>query len=218
MPALKALGNIIKANDIQVKEILGSPDFLPRIFELISHSEMKVRKRTCWLLKNLTSNNICQTALILDNSNYMEGLRKVLTQDAEEVAIEVARTLNNLVSHASSKQILEMIKEYNYLELLSFMLDMTNPKIQEGALKAASKVVDAMDEASNQKLYIKMLRKEGLSEKISPLTGSSNRKLSKLAKSLRGKFNKVCRLEKKDKKEENCKRDDIMWMEERRKV
>jgi hypothetical protein len=218
LPALKIFGSIIKADHIPIEKILGFSDFLPRIFELISHSELKVRKKACWLLKKITSKSNFQISLILDDSNYMEALRETLTQDAEEVAFEVAKTLGNLVSQAPSKMILRMINEYKYLELLSFMLNMTDIKIQERALQDVSKVIDTIDETPYQRIYINMLRKEGLNEIIHTLVSSNNRRLSRLAKSLRGQIKKVCQIEKKEKKEEEYKRDERMWMEERKKA
>ena len=65
--------------------ILSNADFLPRVFELLSYPDKRVRKEACWLISNLTAGNEAQIELIISNSQYLEALKKTLFQDIKEV-------------------------------------------------------------------------------------------------------------------------------------
>lgn len=65
--------------------VLDFPNFLPRVFNLITCPDKKVRKEVCWIISNITAGSTDQINLILHNSSYMDALKNALIQDIKEV-------------------------------------------------------------------------------------------------------------------------------------
>lgn len=54
MPSLRIIGNIVTGNEEQTQKVI-DVEIIPKLFVLLSHEKVTVRKECCWILSNITA-------------------------------------------------------------------------------------------------------------------------------------------------------------------
>merc|ERR1712166_918348 len=69
-PALRTVGNIVTGNDEQTQEMLfASPDLMPSLDRLLSHTKKQIQKEVCWTISNITAGTTTQIQAVMDSCN-----------------------------------------------------------------------------------------------------------------------------------------------------
>ena len=82
---------------------------VPRLFTLLSHEKVTVRKECCWILSNITAGSSQQIGQVFSEIERFKKLIKISIEDSEDIAREAIWTISNATAHSTSKQIKSLI-------------------------------------------------------------------------------------------------------------
>ena len=84
IPSLRTLGNLITGTNQQTNEVLKA-GALDKLFGLLGHENIAVRREACWTLSNITAGDEKQISLVVTNPAYIEKLILLINSDYPEV-------------------------------------------------------------------------------------------------------------------------------------
>lgn len=115
-PALRTIGNIVCAecsdDAVDYTEVILDCNAVPRLKELVTHSNREIQKEACWTLSNIAAGTVDQIQAVID-SGAIEPLVK-LVQDKktdQEVRSEACWVVLNATSCGSDSQIETLVDE-----------------------------------------------------------------------------------------------------------
>uniref|UniRef100_A0A0E0JI38 Importin subunit alpha n=1 Tax=Oryza punctata TaxID=4537 RepID=A0A0E0JI38_ORYPU len=111
VPALRTVGNIVTGDDAQTQCIVGHPQALPCLFNLLTTTQKKsVKREACWTISNITAGTKEQIQAVI-NANIIAPLLHLLQHAEFDVRKEVAWAISNATSGGTHDQIEYLVSQ-----------------------------------------------------------------------------------------------------------
>lgn len=133
-PALRTIGNIVCAecSDDSIQSTASSTDYtevildcsaVPKLRELVTHSNREIQKEACWTLSNIAAGTVDQIQAVID-SGAIPPLVKLVSNKGtdQEVRSEACWVVLNATSCGSDSQI-EVLVDEGCVSVLSVLLN-----------------------------------------------------------------------------------------------
>ena len=144
-PALRTVGNIVTGTDVQTQEMLfASPDLMPSLNRLLSHTKQSIQKEACWTISNITAGTTTQIQAVMDCGNVVARMVDIVsTPDyAIKVRKEATWAIANAISGGRPDQVRQLVAA-GCIPALCSILNGDDHKVVDVALGALGIILKA---------------------------------------------------------------------------
>jgi len=150
-PALRTVGNIVTGTDVQTQQMLfASPDLMPSLNRLLSHTKKSIQKEACWTISNITAGTTTQIETVMDCENVVARMVDIVnTPDyAIKVRKEATWAIANAISGGRPDQVRELVAA-GCIPALCSILNGDDHKVVDVALGALSNILKKVNGATS---------------------------------------------------------------------
>uniref|UniRef100_A0A0D9Y7Y9 Importin subunit alpha n=1 Tax=Oryza glumipatula TaxID=40148 RepID=A0A0D9Y7Y9_9ORYZ len=178
IPALRTVGNIVTGDDAQTQCIVGHPQALPCLFNLLTTTQKKsVKREACWTISNITAGTKEQIQAVID-SNIIAPLLHLLQHAEFDVKKEAVWAISNATSGGTSNQI-EYLVSQGCIKPLCDLLVHQDSKTVLTCLEALDNILRVGEAkknlgACNMNIFVPMVDEADGLDKIEDLQNHDN--------------------------------------------
>ncbi|XP_006645862.1 importin subunit alpha-1b-like [Oryza brachyantha] len=122
IPTVRTIGNIAAGDEKQTQHIVGNPQALPGLLNLLTTTQNKsIKREACWTISNITAGSKEQIQAVI-NANMIAPLVHLLQNADFDVRKEAAWAICNATSHGTADQI-EYLANQGCIKTLCDLLD-----------------------------------------------------------------------------------------------
>ncbi|EEE54508.1 hypothetical protein OsJ_01650 [Oryza sativa Japonica Group] len=178
IPALRTVGNIVTGDDAQTQCIVGHPQALPCLFNLLTTTQKKsVKREACWTISNITAGTKEQIQAVID-SNIIAPLLHLLQHAEFDVKKEAVWAISNATSGGTFNQI-EYLVSQGCIKPLCDLLVHQDSKTVLTCLEALDNILRVGEAkknlgACNMNIFVPMVDEADGLDKIEDLQNHDN--------------------------------------------